>query len=441
MVESMEESDSFDPNTKTIMEEHENTDIQAIEENNNLTPNTGNSSNAKTRTIKLVEPVQYDPKDEPQIQPLKLVKKEETKLNFSSKLYQRMSAKRVDPITSLKPGRYDYRIKVRVIRKLRGSTKEGEVFKAFNIVLLDSMQSRIHAFVPRLCVDDLEDKMIVGKVYTIKNFTVQNYKATDIFRCVRNDRQLIFSKETHIEDVEENGSKIQVIFWDKYGENFDKAMNEQVEKPVIVILSSCKAGLWNDEVELSNVSATKYYLNYNHHSVLQLRKRMNQPKFVDIAMATTETRKIEQLKINQITKLGKEYIKSQVMLLVQIKSVVDTQSWFMRTCTTYDHETELNNGIFICKNCPRTVPHPDTKYKIHVIASDDTGDLEVIMHDREVRTLIGRRARDVLDEANFNDKYEEYRKKWGGGVMGSKSQAKTRANERILAKEAAQRMN
>ncbi|KAK1367965.1 hypothetical protein POM88_034057 [Heracleum sosnowskyi] len=280
-----------------------------------------------------------------------------------------MSAKRVDPITSLKPGRYDYRIKVRVIRKWRGSTKEGEVFKAFNIVLLDNMTY-------------LTD--VVG--------IVKKYEFLDLTNKLGKDKK----QAKFI--ITDGSSNVKVIFWDKYSENFDKAMNEQVEKPVIVILSACKAGLWNDEVELSNVSATKYYLNYNHHSVLQLRKRMNQPKFVDIAMATTETRKIEQLKINQITKLGKEYIKSQVMLLVQIKSVVDTQSWFMHTCTTCDHETELNNGIFICKNCPRTVPHPDTKYKIHVIASDDTSDLEVIMHDREVRTLIGRRARDVFDE-------------------------------------------
>ena len=42
-------------------------------------------------------------------------------------------------------------------------------------------------------------------------------------------------------------------------------------------------------------------------------------------------------------------------------------------------------------------------------------------------------------QANFNDRGDDLRRQWGGGIMGVKSQAKTKARERVLAKELAQR--
>lgn len=43
---------------------------------------------------------------------------------------------------------------------------------------------------------------------------MQNYKEVDVFRCLRNDKQLIFSKDIKIEEIEDNGTIIQNEMFD-----------------------------------------------------------------------------------------------------------------------------------------------------------------------------------------------------------------------------------
>lgn len=48
-----------------------------------------------------------------------------------------MSAKKFDPISTLKKGKIDWKIKVKVIRNWRGTSQTGQQFKCFNVILID----------------------------------------------------------------------------------------------------------------------------------------------------------------------------------------------------------------------------------------------------------------------------------------------------------------
>lgn len=42
------------------------------------------------------------------------------------------------------------------------------------------------------------------------------------------------------------------------------------------------------------------------------------------------------------------------------------------------------------------------RYRIHVFAKDSTGDMQLILGDREVRTIVGMRARELVTQVQTN---------------------------------------
>ncbi|KAK1368803.1 hypothetical protein POM88_034895 [Heracleum sosnowskyi] len=285
---------------------------------------------------------------------------------------------------------------VRVLRNWRGTTKIGEPFKSFNVILMDNKDVKIHAFISGNCADDLELHLRVGNVCSITNFDVQTYKTEDKFRCVDNDMHLTFKKDTKIKDIEEKGqtiplecfdfydhnelikianknvyltdvigivknredvelrdlvnrlgqrnlqskfaitdgsSNVNVTFWDDLAKKIGHDLMQQIEDPVIIIITSCKVGTWNDQVDISNVAATTYFLNHEHHSVKEIRKMLSNPNFAKKALQAKRKKKAELMTIADIKKLGKESIEAEVITHANIQSVEETNVWYYSICT------------------------------------------------------------------------------------------------------------
>lgn len=87
--------------------------------------------------------------------------------------------------------------------------------------------------------------------------------------------------------------RINVTFWNTFAEEFEDQLSMISEDPKILIIASGRVTSWNgnitftikllhpilytnliisEEIDICNYSATKFYLNYDHHSVQKLRK-------------------------------------------------------------------------------------------------------------------------------------------------------------------------
>ncbi|KAL8095425.1 hypothetical protein AgCh_036760 [Apium graveolens] len=167
--------------------------------------NTAKSTSKKVRARKLHAPVPFD--EEGRIQKEPKSGKAVKNIMFKAKF---------DELSSLKVGKFDWKIRVRVIRFWRGATRKGEIFKSFNIILFIDKNSRMHAFIRGNADDVLEDKFTMGKCYIIRKFVVQAYKPDDKFLCLANDVQLVFSKDTQMKEIEERKCHIETNAFDFY---------------------------------------------------------------------------------------------------------------------------------------------------------------------------------------------------------------------------------
>lgn len=134
---------------------------------------------------------------------------------------------------------------------------------------------------------------------------------------------------------------IDVTFWDVMAKQFVDALENAEEFPAIIIIASAKISSWQgtnhttSQVDISNCSSTKFYINYDDHTVSHLRKmyvelkslfhnlqytvncylslfmnsyRLTTSHFSQYDFSSQIRHKITILSTKEIQKLGKEHV-------------------------------------------------------------------------------------------------------------------------------------
>ncbi|KAK1356389.1 hypothetical protein POM88_049645 [Heracleum sosnowskyi] len=285
-----------------------------------------------------------------------------------------MSTNRYENLSNLKTGRYDYKIKVRVIRFWKVVTRTGEELKCFN-------KTRIHAFILRndkqlifskdTKIEDTKDKanQIQEDAFDfydhseVMALTKQTTYLADVVGIIKSNFKGINKLHNRLGKdqcqakftITDGKSNIKVTFWDRYVEFFAKTMSETVETPVIIIIATCKVGLWN------GMSKNEEFL-----------KKI----FEKLGRKMAEMRKIEDIK-----NLGKEAIEAQVLTHLRIQTVEETEMCYSNYCTTCKNKTQMVDEYLFCYNCKRIVPHAEKKFEQTMLAANDTGGIKIVLGD------------------------------------------------------------
>lgn len=85
----------------------------------------------------------------------------------------------------------------------------------------------MHAFVPGTLSEKMSRFFELGKIYIVKNFQVKEYTEKDKFRVVHMNRQIIFTTDTKVKEIDESETYVPQNSFDLYEFGDLKTMAKQ----------------------------------------------------------------------------------------------------------------------------------------------------------------------------------------------------------------------
>ncbi|KAK1383044.1 hypothetical protein POM88_020779 [Heracleum sosnowskyi] len=289
--------------------------------------------------------------------------------------------------------------------------KETQQCFGINIIFLDDSNNRIHAFINTKYVDKLEQPIVEGEIYALSNFKVKKYLDDETYCAVRTDKNIFFIEHTKCEKDNNEGLQIEKYAFDIFVlEEIEKNANDnrflfdvvgivQNARPMVTtvkngvetkrLMFDISDGRYNLKVTLFNEMGEAY------ETAVLCPKDASVEIIISAAKITTYDGAVN-LTNYPATRV---YVNSDHFYVPYLKNKLeDKSSWYYANCAKCKVEVFREGGRYKCTNCKRTIPHPDKRFRVCTICSDQTGSVGIFFPDNEVRRVIQKSVFDIHAE-------------------------------------------
>ncbi|XP_021742812.1 uncharacterized protein LOC110708897 [Chenopodium quinoa] len=290
-------------------------------------------------------------------------------------------------IRELNSSKNDWKIKVCVSRLFDVlNFRKQDSLISLDMVLLDEEGDYIHASIKSNFVQPFRPKLIEGKVYTIRYFSVipnkKQYRICCIF-ILDIVGMVVKEVDDSIEIEDKWGKRVLIKLWNNVFAEYTKQKNQLTDftKPFPIIITSTMVKEFNGTFNLTSSSSTKIYTNVEVPEVQLLK---------DIWNEKSENSTIGKLEIQRTSTDSEEIISKKIDIL---------------TLMNHIQKTVEKDLIFYCKAKVTDIMGETGWYYIScpLGVEDHSGSTIFVIFDEEAKKLIGQDASAVF-EAHIYEK-------------------------------------
>ncbi|XP_057723394.1 replication protein A 70 kDa DNA-binding subunit B-like [Arachis stenosperma] len=204
-----------------------------------------------------------------------------------------------------------------------------------------------------------------------------------------------------LEDLEHN--KIDCILFGKMVDQILPHLEDGTVEPVIVLLQFFKAIRWNGKTSLhSHFEVSKIHINSQLKEIETFKNRL-----LSDAPATTSVR-ISQISSQSKWSTVDELTQGPTWITGTIVAInAGKKDWYYKSCRNCPKKVDTPIGNrYECDKCGHTHGSAALRFKVEVMVYDGTGSISLLLWDREMVQLCGKRAEQIRDtEAEGDDEY------------------------------------